>query len=388
LIRRIAIILLGLMLILAPAAPAFAADSGNGTLTGQLINGTPGGGGSVADKEVTLITYLNGSPLADTPTMRTDADGRFTFSGLDTGPEYGYDTVASYEGVDYWSELSDTGDLPAFAPGQTDLNIIIKVYETGADEGSVFLMLSHMILSAQADSVLVTEYYVFVTTDNRTFVGNTGDPGVLHFSLPNGAAGLEVAYGPGQNQVVAEADGFWDTRPVRPGGSEVGYTYTLAWRSGKLDLTRPVDYPTARLDLVVPEGSLDITGPGIVSEDSISIGGNVYAHYSAEDLVPGQDLTMTISRASGGGPGVVWLVLLGLLAVVVVLAAVYLFRRRRPAAVPVGGDTVSRQQQLLGELAELDDRFDAGEIDEADYRKLRDAKKTELARLMRSQRGE
>jgi hypothetical protein len=384
--KRIVIMLLGLLLVVGLAAPAFADDTGNGTITGQLINGTPGGG-SVADKEVTLITYLNGSALADTPTTRTDADGRFTFSGLDTGPEYGYDTVASYQGVDYWSELSDTGDLPAFTPGQTSLNVVIKVYETGADKGSVFLMLSHMILSAQADSVLVTEYYVFVTTDNRTFVGNDGDPGVLHFSLPVGASGLQVAYGPTQNDIIQNAIGFWDTRPVRPGGSEVGYSYTLAWRSGKLFLTRPIDYAMVRLDLVVTEGNLDITGPRIVREESMSIGGNSYDHYSAQGLAPGQDLTITISRASGG-PGVVWLVLLGLLVVIVAFAAVYLLRRRRPAAAPVENGGVPRQQQLLAELAELDDRFDAGEIEEADYRKLRDARKTELTRLMRSHRGE
>jgi hypothetical protein len=389
--RRVLAIVVGLLLVLgmvAPAAvaPAFAQD-GDGILTGRLVNGTPGGG-SVAGQEVTLITYLNGSPLTDTPKTQTDTDGRFSFSGLATGTDYGYDPVASYQGVNYWSELPDTGELPAFPPGQTTMEVTINVYDTTRDESSVFLMLGHIILSAESGSVEVTEYYVFVTTDNRTFIGRDGETGVLHFPLPSGAAGLQLTFGPGQSQVVTEAGGFWDKRPVPPDGSEVGYSYSLTPRSGKVDFVRPIDYPTARIDIVVPEGTLDVAGPGIVPDESMNISGNVYAHYSVDELAPGQDLTMVISGASGGRPVVVWLAIAGLLLVIVVFAVVYVLRKRRPAAVPAGVEGVPPPQQLLAELAELDDRFDAGEIDEAAYRKLRDSKKAELAKLMRSTRGE
>ena len=204
--------------------PAAAADSG-GTISGQVINGTPGGG-SVAGLQVTLVTYINGEAENVTATASTDASGNFTFSGLNTGQEYNYAAAVSYQEVTYVSFLS-TGRLPSFAPGETNLDIVIPVYEATRDDSHVSLMLAHMALLSQPDSILVNEYYLFVNSENRTFIGKTGDQGVLHFSMPPGAAGFQVNYGPGQSQLVTAEDGFWDLRPMSPGGDEVGYTYTL-----------------------------------------------------------------------------------------------------------------------------------------------------------------
>ncbi len=376
--------ILALLLAVGLAAPA-AAAGGGGTITGQVINGTPGGG-SAAGLEVVLVTYLNSKAQADQATTLTDSEGNFTFSGLNTGQEYSYAAAVGYQEVTYVSFLSN-GDLPAFAPGETNLNIVISVYETTRDGSHVLLMLDHMVLFPKDGSVLVSEYYLFANSDNRTFVGKDGDAGVLYFSMPPGAAGLQMNYGPGQDQVVSTADGFWDTAPMPPGGSEVGYTYSLALPSGRLDLTRPVDYPTAQLDILAPQGSLDISGAGLVAEAPATISGTVFSHYSAQDLVPGDELSLFVSRPSGGGPSAIWWVVIGVLVVILAPGLVYLFRRRRPAAAPVASGDVPRQQQLLGELAALDDSFDAGDIDEETYRKQRDQKKAELTRLMRSRRG-
>jgi uncharacterized membrane protein len=372
-------------MIFSAATPAMA--RGGGTFNGQIVNGTPGGG-SVAGQKVTLVTYLNGQPLADSETTLTDDTGRFTFSGLDTSANYTYNAVASFQGVNYWPPLPDSGNLPSFTPGVDSLNISIPVYDTTSDENSVVLMLAHIILYDQGDSVMVREYYLFVNSENMTFVGTGNDPGVLHFSMPAGANGFQVSYGPTQDEIIQGVNGFWDTEPVRPGVSEIGYSYTLPLTSGKLDITRPIDYPTPRLDVLVPEGSLDVSGGQLVPEESMNISGSLFTHYSAQNLVPGQDLTLEVTRHSGGGLSGTWLALLVVLVVIILLLVAYILWRRRPAARPVASGTASRQQDLLAEMAALDDRFDAGEIDEETYHRIRDEKKAELVRLMRSQRGE
>jgi uncharacterized membrane protein len=369
-------------LALCLALPAVAQDEG--TVRGQLVNGTPGGG-SVAGQDVTLVTYLNGDMLEETVTTRTDAAGRFIFSGLKTGPEYKYDAVAFFQDVAYGSNVPG-GELPAFPSGETTLEFTIDVYDTTTDDAAVFLMLSHVILNVEGDSVLVREYYVLITTDNRTFVGEEGAPGVLQFTLPEGAAGVELTYGASPDDITATEHGFWDKRPLRPGGAEVGYSYSLSLESGKTDLSRPVYYNTARLDVLVPEGSLEITGDRLVPDESMSISGSVFSHSIAEDLAAGQSLTIGVARPGGGLFGT-WLILPGILVIVVVGGLFLLLRRRKLVAAPAAKGDSPRQQDLLAGLAALDDRFDAGGIDEAAYRKQRDAMKKELARLMGSRRG-
>jgi uncharacterized membrane protein len=379
------VIIPALLLALCLAAPA-AAQSGAGTISGQVVNSTPGGG-SVAGLEVTLVTYINGEPKDDTDTALTDASGNFTFAGLNTGQEYNYAAAVSYQDVTYASFLS-SGDLPAFPEGETSRSITIAVYETTRDDSSVRLMLAHMVLFAENQTLLASEYYLFVNNGDRTFIGKEGDPGVLHFSLPPGAAGLQVGFGPGQAQVVSAADGFWDTRPMSPGGSEVGYTYEMGLKSGKLDLSRPIDYPTAQFDVLVPQGSLDVSGARLVAGEPVTVSGMVLSDYVADNLTAGESLTMTISRPSRGGLSGLWWALIGAAVVIVGFGLFYLFRRmKKPKAPSTKSGSIQRQQRLLAELAALDDRFDAGEIDENVYRKQRDEKKAELARLMRSQRG-
>jgi hypothetical protein len=383
-IRRVSLLLLALLLAAGLAAPAMAQD-GNGAIAGQLVNGTPGGG-NVAGQKAIMVTYLNDAPLEPTAVTQTDADGRFAFSGLATGPEYSYNVLATFEGVEYFSDLP-AGERLSFGAGETALDITIPVYDSSTDNTRILVMLSHVIVYDQEDSVLVREYYVVVNSDNRTFIGREGDPGVLRFSLPGDAAGFQLTYGPAAGEVVNVAGGFWDTRPVRPGGNEVGYGYTLGLESGQLDLSRPINYPAVRLDVLVPQGSLEVTGDQLVPDESMTISGSIFSHYSAEDLVPGQVLTILVGAPSSSSGGI-WPWLLGGLIAVVIFGLVFVFWKKRPARAPVEKPAVPPEEQLLAELAALDDQFEAGELDEATHKKLRDDKKAALMQLMRTPRGE
>lgn len=379
------VIILAVLLAQCLAVPVAAQDDA-GTISGQVVNDTPEGG-SVAGLQVTLVTYVNDEPQADTATALTDGSGNFTFTGLNTGQQYNYAAAVSYQDVTYVSFLS-SGDVPAFPEGEASRSITIAVYETTRDDSSVRLMLVHMLLFAENQTLLASEYYLFVNNGDHTFIGKEGDPGVLHFSLPPGANGLQVGYGPGQSQVAEAADGFWDKRPMSPGGSEVGYTYELGLKSGKLVLNRSIDYPTAKFDVLVPQGSLEVSSARLVAEDPVTVSGMVLSDYVADNLTAGEVLTISISRPSGGGLSGLWWALIGVAIVIVGFGLFYIFRRmKKPKAPAAKGGSIQRQQRLLAELAALDDRFDAGEIDEDTYRKQRDEKKAELARLIRSQRG-
>ena len=74
------IIILATLLILGVPGTAYAQESTEGVIDGQVINGTEDGG-SVAEIEVTLLTYIN-DVLTETRTTETDEEGKFHFDSV------------------------------------------------------------------------------------------------------------------------------------------------------------------------------------------------------------------------------------------------------------------------------------------------------------------
>ena len=87
------LILLVLLLSLLPLSPASvsAAETGEGIIEGQLINGTENGG-SVENQEIILTPYLDDISI-ETRSTFTDPEGSFLFSELPTGAGYSYDVA-------------------------------------------------------------------------------------------------------------------------------------------------------------------------------------------------------------------------------------------------------------------------------------------------------
>ena len=88
-------------LLLSPAS-VYAAEIGQGTIEGQIINDTENGG-SVDSQEVILTTYL-GEEEIETESTITDSDGFFRFSELSTEPGLSYNVEVHYQEVEYGSE--------------------------------------------------------------------------------------------------------------------------------------------------------------------------------------------------------------------------------------------------------------------------------------------
>jgi hypothetical protein len=65
----------------------------------------------------------------------------------------------------------------------------------------------------------------------------------------------------------------------------------------------------------------------------------------------------------------------------------YLLRRKRGQPVSPEGNLDQKRQRLLVELAQLDDSFEAGKIQEEDYRGLRSARKAQLVEVIQELTG-
>jgi hypothetical protein len=379
LVKRI--LIFAILSVLLLAAPVFAQDPGNGIIEGQVNNGTAGGD-SAGGIQVTLEPFKDG--VAQTPVVTlADAGGVFVFSRLATEPAYSYQAKASFQGVEYTSEPV------TFTANVTSVSAEITVFNTTEHDGNISIALAHTILYPENGSVLVKEYYLLTNAGDRTFPGpiQGTDNGTLLFTLPPGAADLQVTFGRMEN---FGGNSIMDTTPVKPGMHEVAYQYRLNQGIAGLAFTQKINYGAARFDFLVQGENYKVAGEQLTPDEPLNIGGVMYTHYSAAELPPGASLSMQVSGAdSSSDAGSLWMFIIGaVVLIIVVIAFVYLYRKKKEAPVAGKGDLEKRQARLLEDLAELDDRFEDGSIKEDYYQKLRDEKKAELAELIRKLKGE
>src|SRR6476661_2650584 len=140
-----------LLLLACASATAFAAPN-DGTVTGQVSNKT-NGGGSTGGTSVLLIAFgrKEQAPLGQ-QTVQADADGRYTFTGVDRDPNNVYLTVARYENVNY------PADTPFQLTDQSSTQADITVYDaTSADDTIQLESLNLLVMGADKGIVQLME---------------------------------------------------------------------------------------------------------------------------------------------------------------------------------------------------------------------------------------
>lgn len=365
--------------ILSSVAPVLAAEPGKGIIEGVVVNGTMGNS-SIPDQEVTLTTYLNNNEV-DSASTKTDAEGYFIFKGLLTDTGYSYQAKLIYQEAEYPS------DRLTFADGETNKFVEIVAYNSTTSSDAIRIMMSHLIIYPEQDSLRVTEYYLFVNTANLTYIGSVEIPAIgkketLRFTLPKGATGLELGLGLMECCIYHQEDGFAATMPVLPGSREIAYSYWVNYKGGSYSLAKKIEFPIYEFELLVQGGNVTVTSDRLMAKEPIDIRGTVFSHYSGSDFSPGDTFTIQLSGLQTGSQrGIKWVILM-----VVVLTGgfglVALMRKRKLQPVSAEESLNQIRQRLLIELAHLDDSFEQGKISEVDYRKWRAEKKSCLVALI------
>ncbi len=364
--------------VMMTATPAEAA--GNGLIQGKLINGTKNGG-TVAQQDVVLKIQqnrVNQNPI----TSKTDENGFFSFSGLNTGADYSYVVSVIFQKAEY---LSDT---LIFAANETNKSITLDVWDSTTSDVNMKIELAHTVIVVENNAVSVREYIQFVNTGNTTLLA--GDKGeTLRFFLPKEARDLALTYGLDPAFVHNTAVGFSDIMGVYPGPVDVTYQYTMDAPNGEFTYTRQNLYKTNRYDFLYEGENIRADSTRLVKDQPLTISGVTYQHYSAPNLDINENVQIKLSGLavnSGGASGNMLIWIGGILAlVVIVLAVVWLRRKPQPTAVNAPAGNEKRRKQLLTDMANLDNDFEAGLIAKEAYDRMRAPMKAELVSLMKPQ---
>jgi hypothetical protein len=253
----------------------------------------------------------------------------------------------------------------------------------------------------------VSEIHLFGNAGDRTYVGLPGEDGSLGtvaIPLPENAVGIAFEQENSAERFVEVGGGIIDTQPVPPGQetSMVFFSYHLPVMGDTVPLERSFSYPLAHMNLLVAQPGLQLNSDDLQMQGPQSFQGRPYDLYALDDLAVNAPLAMEFVPVEvpdtapdpAGGAGAMppvggqnvagtstrgsqallrWLGF-GLVALAVVGVVFYGATRSQPPRAAGSVPSLSANpetRKLLAELADLEDAFEAGRVDEADYERQR-----------------
>ena len=394
--RFLLVLCLSLLLLLCSSAVLSA--QGEGIIEGQVINGTAGAPRQgVVGLEVTLYEVTEGS-RALLETTFSDGQGRFEFEGLATDSDRTYEFQLEYQGIVY-------GAQSAFPSGDTLLRVAATVYETTTSDSGMVVERQHVLIDFEAGVLVIRELCLLNNTGDTIYVGQEGI--TARFSLPSGAEGLTFSDTELAPHFLETEEGFAYVRPVMPGQKEVLYAYRVPYDGRQLALSRGLVYPTGSYDAMIADVGVEVESAQLEYQSLTGGGETAYLHFNGQNLPAGSEIVVQFSGNPQGAaaPGRTGFELdLGLqryapgiaLLMVVLGASLPLVQVRLgqgrgssseamgPGVEPRAGqilDAKAERDELAHLIADLDDAYAEGLVNEQAYEQLRARMKKRLLNI-------
>jgi hypothetical protein len=283
--------------------------------------------------------------------------------------------------------------------GAEDIFLPLTFFDTSEDTSGVLVDRLHTIFSVSVEGVLeVTELWIVSNFSDHTIATSDG-AGVLEIALPQGATNLRFDSGALGDRFFATEIGFIDTLPMRPGigTHEVVFSFELPYEK-KLDFKQPMLYPVDAIVLLTPATGPELEGDGIFDMGAREMSGSLLQNYNAESIAAGGVFKVTLT-GSGVDAGVSddttpVSIVIGVGALILAAGAIGIWWFRRPETPAesiepdeqkheeITTERVDDQDVLLRSIADLDDAFEAGEIEQSLYQERRTELKTKLLNIM------
>ncbi|HEU5001449.1 MAG TPA: hypothetical protein VFW71_01540 [Actinomycetota bacterium] len=381
--RLAALAALLLCLLVAGGAPAARAQAPAATpLQGTVKNATAGG--SVpAGLTVTAHELDSGATTeVASSTVVVGPGGAWSIGNLPAKPGDRFAITADYLGVTYVAE--------AHPPTST----VLSIYETTTDPTVLSVPSETLtVLTTKGDTFNVIQVLAVRNSSDRTYIGAPDPAGsglrqTVELPAPTGFS--QFAPGPGiTGQLSTGADGMpMSSDPVNPGTTSVTYFYDVTVARSGWPLSRPVIYPTGREEILLDSG-LSLTGPGLHKLKTVTIQKKPYTDYQGGALAPGTALSASITYASSNSL-TLWISLAFLLVLAIGSALGFprLFRWAKATRPAQPGLEAPSRDDLVEEIAALDEAHEAGEVEDDTYTSRRKLLKTKLRALTAAGIGE
>jgi len=388
-----------------PTLSPSAVISGDGAITGRIVQGTAGVDLPPA-QPVTLMAYVDFAPVA-TLTTTTDLNGAFAFEQLATTADVVYFVGTRYADVAYGS------DLLSLSPLTPTLALEIPIYATTTDPGALRVSRTQWVVDHQPGALHARQMVLIGNTGDRTVIGRplagADAPVTAALPAPTNVGGLTFQDGALGARYQQVDNVIYDTTPIRPGlqSRQVLMGYALPYTGTEATLTTDFAYPVDALTILIadlPDLTVEVSAP-LENVGNQTIQGVAYRVFNGQLAAP-QPVTVTLhhlappdradprltpqaaatpvavaaptDNALAAIPPI--FAALGAGALVLVVGGGILFwkytRDRRQAQQAL----LEAKERLLTEIALLDDRHAQGELDDESW----SAERLALMRTLRT----
>ena len=377
-----AIALLATLLALAAGHSQAQAQAQNTfTITGKVINGTKGASLPEGTAVLLLVTGAD-TRLIATDQTSTMAGGRFEFQQVPVADDGVYAFSVDYAQVFYGASLS-FGDLSA--------EIELTVYETTQDVSVIKVTNQVMVIgdiNEKNRTISAIEFVRLSNTSDRTLLpdlNNMGQLSFLRFALPPLAEELDVGSDMPGGDIISIGSGFALISPVLPGDHFVDFSFRFPYQGDEISYRQSLPQGANVYRVMVPLRLSTVGIEPLQPVSSVEQEGKAYRAWEGYDYEPGDGLSLKLTglpqpslvarleRSITDGT-------FGKVAIPSAMGAVLAFllllgtlKPRLRAEIPredtyegVDPAPVDREAAIR-EIAGLDERFQQGDVAEADY---------------------
>jgi hypothetical protein len=337
-------VLLLLVLSLLFGAHLLRAD----TVQGYVIN--PATGVLAAHTGVAFM-LSQGGQLSEVLRKDTDAEGRFSFAGPFITADLSFVLVAFYQGLPFPSAELKVG---------AQKEVILEVYDAQGSRDQLSIAAHQLFLLLSEKGIEAVHMVRIENRGDQAYAGHGQgeERRVTEFALPAGAFNLQSFSG--HVSQISDTQAF-DTQPLPPGNTQIAFSFQMDLPQHDGEYLHQVLYPTAALEAYVFPATLS-PKPPFADLGEQPIQGKVYRRMRAENLAPGQNLTIPVPTPPNLGWVLKWAAL-GLVGAVALAAAWSAVRPSGGSTGPApladqGREALEKERQsLLLRLARLDDTY-------------------------------
>ena len=387
-VRIVRSLSIAMLLFLSCIGVALAAESSTGEIKGivrnRTLNGKP-----VPDLEVILYQFKDNRGKEITR-MKTGPDGSFFFPKINTDKRIPYYTSATYQAVDYFSEVNH------FLK-KDGLSLDLAVYETTDQDKDIHIKMHHIVLEPTDETnrmFAVREIMIVENRGNKTYVGTEeiqpGKKETLRISLPRTAGNIQAMF----PSVVNPTGDISDVTAVSPGTRRIILSYTINPGGSDYTFKKKLHTNTDIFNFMYPDTGIEVKSDQLVFKGPTPGSDQRFSNLTGRNLLRESEIAIRISLPSTN-PLFKW-VIAGLVIVLTGAGVVLSFFKARksrgakksdPEQGPDRMILMEQKQALLRSIAELDEGHHAGQIASDQYEKKRQELKDKAVEITKLLKG-
>lgn len=345
---------------------------------GGVLPGGHASGQALAEPSLSGLVLLGQEPLAGAQVVlhRVSPESAGELDSIPSGPDgtFRFDLPHVPDPEDrsevFFASVRHLGILyfgsPVTDPVQLDSTYLIQAYDTltaPAEGADLTVRVRNLFIELDEGGLRATDLFQISNEGDRTLV--PGSEGLTwSYPLPRTAQDFELGQGDlSADQVTFESGQVRVTAPLPPGDRLLVLRYRLA----ELATTIPMPGATGRAELLIREPAPPLRVTVLEPLAPVELEpGTSYRRFLAEDL---SSVTATIvPEDPPAGFPIEWLTVV--LTLVLVLVAIVALKRPSAASLQPAA-VVGERQQVLLQIAQLDERYDPRGPHEDSYRRER-----------------